>query len=300
MRRPLGVGLGEVLWDMLPDGPQLGGAPANFAYHFNALGGQGMIVSRVGDDDAGRRACRLLAEQGLDVSRISVDPLHPTGRVDVLLSAQGTASYVFPDDVAWDFLPAARAEDTLTGGAACICFGTLCQRTPAGRAAVRSFLQAADAAVLRVFDCNLRQNFYSPEVVQDSLQLADVFKLNEEELDVLAPALGVADVLRDAAARCAALHALVTRFGLQAAALTRGAQGSVLMTGESCHEHAGEMVEVADTVGAGDAFTAALALGWLCGLPPEQIHARAASVAAYVCGAHGAMPPMPAALRLLP
>ncbi|MFV0421661.1 PfkB family carbohydrate kinase [Oleidesulfovibrio sp.] len=300
MQKPVGVGLGEVLWDMLPDEHILGGAPANFAYHFQTLGGLGFVVSQVGDDALGREAVALLQKRGLDVSRISVDAVHQTGRVEVVMAADGSASYIFPDEVAWDFIPPVPDDDPLPRRAACVCFGSLCQRSEQSRHAVQNFLLQVAPDTLRVFDCNLRQQFYTREVLYSSLQLADVFKVNDEELLILAPMLGVADAPLTADARREVLSRFVTQFDLGVAALTCGANGSVVMTPDQCFERKGDILDVADTIGAGDSFTAALALGLLCDMPVGLVHEHAAKVAAYVCTKRGAMPRLPDELRLLP
>lgn len=285
MQPILAVGLGEILWDVLPQTRLLGGAPANFAYHVNALGGVGVPVSRVGDDDLGREALSLLVCLGLNIDAVSLDPDHPTGTVDARVDERGVADYVFPDDVAWDFLTLDQAALTLASNADAVCFGTLAQRSEVSRRAVRRFLDGADGA-LKVFDVNLRQDFYSPEIIAASLDAADVLKINDAELAAVTRLFDLPPGER------AALRALMERHGLDLAVLTRGDEGSLLLSPGAASDLPGEPVEVVDTIGAGDAFTAALVLGYLRGWPLDEINRYAARVAGYVCGQSGGMPEM--------
>ena len=291
--KPVIVGLGEILWDMLPGGRQLGGAPANFAYHSAALGAAGVVVSRVGDDALGREILTRLDALGLGHRFVSVDPLHPTGTVNVRLEARGVPAYVIHTDVAWDFLPG-PADDTalleLAGRADAVCFGTLGQRSAVSHEAIRAFLHDARPEALRVFDINLRQSYFSRGLVDDMLSISDVLKLNDEELPVVADLLG----LRSAGP--AVIPHLFRAYPLKVIALTRGGGGSVLYSAAGASEHPGFPAEVVDTVGAGDAFTAALVLGLLKGHPPDEINAAANRLAAYVCSQPGATPPIPVGL----
>ncbi len=291
MSRHLAIGLGEILWDVLPSARLLGGAPANFAYHVNALGGAGVPVSRVGDDDPGREALSILADNGLNVDAVSLDPDHPTGTVDARVDEGGVATYAFPDDVAWDFIALDEAALGLAVRADAVCFGTLAQRSPVSRAAIRDFLQAAPDA-LKVLDANLRQAFYSRSVLEDSLEFADVLKLNEDELITLQNLFSLPLEER------AALETLRERHGLELCVLTRGDKGSLILSEDGVSDLPGRAVEVADTIGAGDAFTAALVLARLNGWDVDALHRRAAKVAAYVCGRHGGMPSVSDDLRI--
>jgi fructokinase len=291
MQPILAVGLGEILWDVLPLTRMLGGAPANFAYHVNALGGAGVPVSRVGDDDLGREALSLLVCRGLNIDAVSIDPDHPTGTVDARVDADGVATYVFPDDVAWDFLALDPPSLTLAANADAVCFGTLAQRGPVSRRAVHRFLDAARKG-LKVFDVNLRQDFYTPEVIADSLDAADVLKINDAELDVVTRLFSLPEGEQPA------LRTLMERHGLGLAVLTRGEKGSLILSPDTVSDLPGESVQVVDTIGAGDAFTAALVLGHLKQWPLDEINRYAAAVAAHVCSQPGAMPEMPGELRL--
>jgi fructokinase len=285
------VGLGEALWDLLPAGRQLGGAPANFAYHAAALGAESRIVSRVGTDELGRDLLARLAQLGLSAAAIGTDPAAPTGTVTVTLGTDGQPRYVIHEPVAWDFIADDSAALAAVSAADVVCFGTLAQRHPVSRAALRRLLAHTRPAALRVFDINLRQHFHSPAIIAESLALASVLKVNDAELPHLATQFGLPSDER------AALAALVSRFGLRAAVLTRGERGSLLWADGAWAEIAAPRVTVVDTVGAGDAFTAAFALGLLAGWPLDVIGRRAAEIAAYVCTQAGATPLLLPALR---
>jgi fructokinase len=293
---PVIVGVGEVLWDLLPAGKQLGGAPANFAYHAAALGARGVVVSRVGDDALGREVLERLQALGLDTAHVTTDPRHPTGTVEVRLDAHGVAEYVIHERVAWDYIPATPLLLDLAARADAVCYGTLAQRSTESRQTIRHFLAATRPdGCLRVFDINLRQQYYSAALVRDLLPLSHILKLNDEELPVVARLLSVAgagtNVLR---------QLLRDHPNLRLIALTRGGRGSVLVTqrGEE-YDHGGFPADVVDTVGAGDAFTAALVTGLLHPSRPGlvEINAFANRVAAFVCSQPGATPRMPPELR---
>jgi fructokinase len=285
--KPRVVGIGEVLWDLLPSGPALGGAPANFACHAQALGAAAALVSRVGDDDLGREAVRLLAARGLDLSGLSVDPVRATGSVSVSLSPDGQPRFVIHADVAWDALRAGPAELAVVASADAVCFGTLAQRDPVSREAVRRCVAAAPAACLRVLDVNLRAPFHDERVLRESLALADVLKLNETELPALSGPLGIGGTEEHR------VRALAEAWELRAVALTLGAAGSALLLDGAWHTEPGRAVTVADTVGAGDAFSAALVIGLLRGWEGPRILDAATGVAAHVCTRQGATPELP-------
>jgi fructokinase len=285
--RPLIVGIGEILWDMLPGGKQLGGAPANFAYHAKALGADAAVVSRVGDDALGREILSRLDALGLDRSHVGTDPQHATGRVDVRLDAAGVPEYVIHAPAAWDFIPLDRALLDLAARADAVCFGSLALRAERSAEAISAFVEAARRG-LRVFDVNLRPPFVDGAVIGRLLPASHVLKLNDAELPRVAMLLGIDG---DAAA---AIGALFERYSLQVVALTRGPGGSVLYArGGRVSDHPGFPATVADTVGAGDAFTAALVTGLLRGHDLDTINAAANRLAAYVCSQPGATPPIP-------
>jgi fructokinase len=285
------IGLGELLWDMLPGGRQLGGAPANFAYHMNSLGGVGIPVSRVGDDALGRDAVAELTGRGLSCDHVGLDPAHPTGTVGAVLDAEGVATYHFPDDVAWDFLSFGPATVALADSVQAVCFGSLAQRSPVSRRSVRALLRAAPHA-LRIFDVNLRQHFHDQDVIRASLRLAHVLKINDDELREVSRLFCLPDGER------AALETLIRRHDLRLAVLTRGGRGSLIVSPDGVSDLPGRAVAVVDTIGAGDAFTAAMTLAYLDGASLDEINAYASAVAAFVCSRAGAMPSMDPALRV--
>jgi fructokinase len=285
---PTAVGLGEVLWDLLPSGKQLGGAPANFAYHAQAVGGRSSVVSAVGEDELGREIISRLSDLRLDVSSIAVDPNHPTGTVSVTLDAAGVPSYIIHTDVAWDHISQTPALDHLARRTDAVCFGTLAQRSEQSRRTIHAFLCVTRPECLRIFDINLRQRFYDELIIQSSLDLASILKINDEELPI------VADLLALPRHESECIPVLLERFELTLIALTRGGRGASLYTHDEAAHHDGYPTTVIDTVGAGDAFTAALAIGLLKHQPLAVINDRANRLAAYVCSQPGATPPVPA------
>jgi fructokinase len=292
--KPCIVGLGEVLWDVFPDGPRFGGAPANFACSAAELAGDEadvFVVGAVGPDDLGRRAIQSLREHGVDPSYIAVVE-QPTGQVLVKFDAPGHPSYEIATDTAWDNLSASDAVLQLAARADAVCFGTLAQRSDTSRRTIHEFLLATPAGCLRVLDINLRPPFWNENIVIESLAAANVLKLNDAELAALGRMLGLKGTEFEL------LRHLMDRFSLQVVALTRGERGAILMTssGESS-DLPGQPAAVVDTVGAGDAFTAALVIGRLRGLPLAEINAWANRVAAYVCSQPGATPKFPPHLR---
>ncbi len=285
------LGLGEVLWDLLPTGPQLGGAPGNFACHARALGAEAGVITRVGADDLGREALRRLEAAGLPRELVQVDAAAPTGTVTVKLGGAGVPEFTIHEGVAWDRLEATEAARAAARRADAVCFGTLAQRSPAAGRAIRELAGLAPAKALRIFDINLRQHHHSREVIEASLQLANVLKLNDAELPVVAAMFALAGDER------AQLAALAARFQLRVVAYTRGAEGSWLLAGERWSECRPAPVKVIDTVGAGDSFTAGLAVGLLRRLDLDAVHKAAGEIARYVCTQPGATPPLPAELR---
>ncbi len=281
------VGVGEVLWDNLPAGRQIGGAPANFAYHAHSLGAEARVASCVGDDGAGREIIALLEKLGLECESVAIDSCHPTGAVDVELDSQGKPRYVIHENVAWDFIPFSPGLLDLAARADAVCFGTLAARSPVSRETIGDFVRAARPECLRVFDVNLRQSFFDAELIRDFIALSSILKISDEELPIVAGFLGIVGNDRDV------LAALLGGHGLKLVALTRGPRGSVLASPEGFIEHPGMNVQVADTVGAGDSFTAAVVMGLLGGLDLDAISGLANRLAAHVCSRHGAMPDMP-------
>lgn len=283
---PLIIGIGELLWDLLPAGKQLGGAPANFAYHAQALGAQALIVSCVGNDPLGREILDWIGRFGLRTDGITTNPLARTGTVSVSLDTQGSPTFTIHENVAWDFVEAGRHTLAAAARADAICFGSLAQRSPASRAAIHQVLAAAPPKALRVFDVNLRQRFWSPEIIAESLEQANVLKLNDEELPVVAKLVGLSG---DESAQ---LRRLSDRFNLKAVALTKGANGSSLLVNGKLVSRPGSRLRVVDTVGAGDSYSAALVMGLLAGDRPATVIETAHRIAEYVCTQPGAMPPV--------
>jgi len=281
------VGLGEVLWDMLPGGRQLGGAPANVAFHASGLGGRGAVASCVGDDDLGREIRRRLRAAGLDDKAVAISPSQPTGTVTVELDASGKPTFTIHRNVAWDFIPFNDVMSELARRADAVCFGSLAQRSEVSRETIRRFLEATQPECLRICDVNLRQNYFSREVLVGSFEAADVVKLNDEELPVVC---GLLDLPPEGDA---AMQGLLERFGLHLVILTCGPAGSVLMTPEQTSRRPASKVKVVDSVGAGDAFTAAVAMGLLLEGDLASVHDRAEQVAGYVCTQPGATPALP-------
>jgi fructokinase len=286
--RFLAVGIGEVLWDHLPTGRQLGGAPANFAFHAQALGARGTVVSAVGDDALGLEILERLAACGLDLSFVDRDRDHPTGAVSVDLKGNGTPEFTIHRDVAWDFIGARPELWALAAACDTVCFGSLAQRSPISRGTVRRFLQETTQGCQRVFDVNLRQSFYDADFIGESLRLCNVLKLNDDELPVVASLLGLTGD------ESAVLDQLIDRFSLEVVALTRGDRGSLLRSPNDEAVHSGyPCSDVADTVGAGDCFAACVAIGLLRGESLADASERANRRSSFVCSREGAMPEMP-------
>jgi fructokinase len=279
------VGLGEVLWDLLPGGACLGGAPANFAYITTLMGDQGVVASRVGEDSRGIDALRRMEELGLDIDHVQTDRSHPTGVVNVTVNGQGVAQYDIAHPVAWDFLEWNSDWQQLAREADAVCFGSLAQRSEKSCATIRQFLAAAPEHTLNVFDVNLRQSYYSAEIVSESMHLADVVKLNDDELPKLMSLLKIPHKEEKTSAK-----RLIRDFGLEVVCITRGSNGSLLVQGEQISEHPGFRVRVADTVGSGDAFTAGMVHEYLHGAPLDLMNEVANLVGAWVASEVGAMP----------
>jgi fructokinase len=287
--RPIVVGLGELLWDLFHKGKQLGGAPANFAYITALLGDCGIVASRVGDDRLGQEALWHLKSSGLDVSRIQRDLTHPTGTVKVEVDQRGQPEYHISENVAWDFLEFSEDWISLARATHAVCFGSLAQRSSVSRATIRAFLSALPSFAIGIFDVNLRQAFFSGDLLRDSARHAKILKLNHEEfprfLDLLQSPLKGSERSDVSAARW-----LCREFGIRLVCITRGAAGSALITAESHDEHPGFSVKIADTVGAGDAFTAALVHHALRGSSLHTMNAAANRMGAWVASQEGAMP----------
>lgn len=310
------VGLGEVLWDVLPSTRLLGGAPTNMCYHARCLGDRGVVASRIGDDELGREAVSILEARGVDTSYVQVSPARPTSRVLVALSADGHATYEIERGSAWDELELSEQWRELARRADAVCFGSLAQRSAPSREAISGFLAATRPDCVRIFDVNLRQDFYSHEVLSSGLGLAQICKLNDEEAQPLLDALGLQPGGAPGAAATptrgqpcpreleVAADLLLAAFpGLGLVCITRGGEGVLLASRAARVSEAAVKAAVVDTIGAGDAFTAALARAVLAEpAAPAELGAQAlasaaafaSKYAAHVCSSAGGMPEPPA------
>lgn len=294
MNAPVVAGIGEVLWDCYPDGAHFGGAPANFASHAASLGAESWMVSAVGTDAHGDRALQVLSDLKVRCDLVARDPKHSTGQVLVTLDAEGVPRYEISLDVAWDHLTWSEHFGAFATRCDAICFGSLAQRSPDSRATIRRFVAAVRRSALRVFDVNLRQRFFDRETIDASLRLASALKLNDEELPVIAELCEIR-----ARAPREILRELMTRYDLRLAALTRGPRGALLLDDRGEDDCLAPETVVVDTVGAGDAFTAALVSDFLRGLPLSRINRHANAVASFVCSQAGATPPIHERLRII-
>ncbi len=290
MKEKVVVGIGEVLWDELPDGKKLGGAPANFAYHVSQFGFDSMVVSAVGDDRSGAEIVELFGDKGLEGLLATVN--YPTGTVAVKVDAAGVPEYDIKKNVAWDHIPFSELLEALAARTCAVCFGTLAQRSEKSRRTIMRFVDSIPASnnALVVFDVNLRQHYYSKKLIEESLRKCDVLKINDEELAVVSDIFG----LPGGELSCTALK---SEFGLKMLVLTCGTAGSYVYSDGGVSFQPTPVVEVADTVGAGDSFTAAFISAVLSGLSVGEAHEVAAATSAFVCTKYGAMPELPPHLK---
>jgi fructokinase len=279
------------LWDLLPTGPQLGGAATNFTYHAGALGARALVVTRVGDDDLGREVIKRFTQLDLSRETIQIDLDRPTGTVGVTLDERGVPHYKFDEDAAWEHLAMTNVALQAVRGANAVCFGTLGQRAEISRRAIQQLVASAPADALRIFDVNLRLDFYSREVIEQSMRLSNVLKLNDEELAVLTAMFSLQGNVRQR------IEWLVRTFGFKVVVVTSGSSGSLIHQEGRWSELPPQPVQVVDTVGAGDAFAAALIMGLLTRMTLDEAHAIAAELARYVCSQRGATPPLPEPFR---
>ena len=281
------VGLGELLWDIFPEGKQLGGAPANFAYAANLLGNRGIVASRIGKDTLGNEALEKLSGLGLNASFLQIDSAYPTGTVKVQVGLDGQPAFKIAESVAWDFLQWKTAWRALAEQADAVCFGSLAQRSPRSHKTIRAFLKAVRPGTARIFDVNLRQRFYSADVISESMKLADIVKLNHEELPRVMETLGL-----DCDDEVSSARRVLRACGAKLVCVTRGASGSLLVSSAGSDEHPGFRGYVADTVGAGDAFAAALVHHFLRGASLAVMNEAANRMGAWVVTQAGATPPL--------
>jgi len=288
---PLVVAIGAVLWDVFPDGERLGGAPANFAVHANSLGARSALVSCVGDDAKGKAAIDVLSGRGVATDAIQIEACRPTGTVPVTLN-NGQPSYEIVEGVAWDAIAWRSELALLAGEAHAICFGTLDQREDQSRQTITRFLDAATTDCLCVFDVNFRQHYHGLDVVMESLNRADILKLNDEEVVLLREYVGGAEDVD------AFLESVRTRFNLRCVILTLGEMGCRVVSPEGIFKAHGEEQAVENTVGAGDAFTAAFVLHLLHGADLQVCAQSANDVGGFVTTQDSGMPDLPARFRV--
>ena len=277
------VGIGEVLFDVLPSGAKmLGGAPANFAFVSGQLGDDGIVLSRVGDDADGREIAAKLQAENLAIKNLQIDRARRTGTVNVTLE-NGQPNYQIAENAAWDFLELTADWREIAWKIDAVCFGSLAQRNRVSRETILAFVKLVKGR--RVFDVNLRQHYFSIEILRQSFELAGVVKLNHEELLIIAEMFEIKTANQTETAR-----RLRAKFDLELLCVTRGADGSLLLTADEIDEHSGFKIRVADTIGAGDAFTAGLTHGFLRGWKLNEINQFANRVGAFVASNTGAMP----------
>lgn len=288
-RKSLVVAIGEVLWDIFPSGPRFGGAPANFACAAAGLTGgitSVEMVSAVGNDTLGQDAIKALQRQRVGTKSVARKE-QQTGQVHISLDAKGVASYEFADDCAWDNLTWSDQLKALAMQTDVVCFGTLGQRTSISKSTIQQFVRSTASDCLRIFDINLRPPFYSEAVIRESLEIANVLKLNDDELPLVAKLLEVDGNEQEQVAKIA------DAANVDIVALTRGENGALLFKDGRFADSPGVATEVVDTVGAGDAYTAAMAVRLLAGTDIDSINQEACEVAAFVCSQSGATPTMP-------
>lgn len=296
------VGIGEALFDCLPEGRKLGGAPANFAYHVSQFGLNGCAISAIGDDELGEEIVETFEK--VDLRYVLPRVEQPTGTVKVTLDDKGIPQYDICLGVAWDNIPQTYEMLEVARNAEAICFGSLAQRSETSRRTIHAFLDAAPKSALRVFDINLRQRWYTAEVIAESLNRANVLKINDEELDVVAAMLlGVTSntpgklIAEDPEKTRLVCSDLIAKYNLKMLILTCGAIGSYVFTEDEESYISTPKVVVADTVGAGDSFTATFVVRMLQGKSIREAHENAVQVSAFVCTQNGAMPVLPENLK---
>jgi len=279
------IGIGEILWDLFPEGKMLGGAPTNFAFHIHQMNVKGVIISAVGMDPLGNEILKIIEEKHL-VNLIQTNG-NPTGTVSVSLDGTGIPNYIIHEKVAWDFVDTTGETLKSAKEANAICFGTLAQRSPLTKNTIQKILQTASKETLKVFDINIRQHFYNRETIDSSLRLANILKINDEELILLS------EILDLQGAEYELTDQIMDIYQLDYLALTKGSQGSWLFSQHDSSYIQTPKVRVADTVGAGDSFTAAMVAGFLHDLSFEDVHQLAVDVSAFVCTKEGATPVLP-------
>ena len=280
------VGLGEVLWDVLPDGKKLGGAPANFAYHAGQFGLETLAVSALGKDALAEETIAALDDRSLKYLLPRVD--YPTGTVQVTLTVDGIPTYEIKENVAWDNIPYTPELAEIASNCRAVCFGSLAQRNVTSWATIRQFLDNTPTDCLKVFDINLRQQFYTKDVIEESLKRCNILKINDEELVIIKRMYGYDDL--DMRGIC---EKILADYQLKMLVLTCGTNGSYVFAPGLTSFQETPKVKVADTVGAGDSFTGSFCAAILNGKSLEEAHRKAVAVSAFVCTQNGAMPKYP-------
>lgn len=286
MEKKYVVGLGEALWDVLPEGKKLGGAPANFAFHAGQFGFNSMAVSALGEDELAEETVGQLEEKHLHYRMPRVP--YPTGTVQVSLDDKGVPTYDIKENVAWDNIPFTDEIKDVAENTIAVCWGSLAQRNMVSRESIHKFIDATPADCLRIFDINLRQNFYTKDIIVDSLKHCNVLKINDEELEIISRLFEYPDLSDEEKCRL-----IIGKYGLRMLVLTCGANGSYVFTPEDMSFIDTPKVQVADTVGAGDSFTGTFCASILAGKSVQEAHRLAVEVSAYVCTQNGAMPKLP-------
>ena len=284
------VGLGEALWDVLPDGKKLGGAPANFAYHAAQFGLDTIAISALGEDKLAEETIEALKEHHLNYLMPRVP--YPTGTVQVTLTGEGIPTYDIKENVAWDNIPFNDEMMEIAKNARAVCFGSLAQRNVVSRENIHKFLDATPDDCVKIFDINLRQQFYTKEVIKESLKRCNILKINDEELVLIGRMFGYPGL--DIENKC---WLILGKYNLDMLVLTCGTNGSYVFTPGQMSFQETPKVEVADTVGAGDSFTGSFCASILNGKPVPEAHKTAVQVSAFVCTQNGAMPIVPDRLK---
>ena len=285
------VGLGEVLWDMLPEGRKIGGAPVNFAYHAGQFGIDTMAVSAIGNDKLGEDT--IAEMNGKHLNHIFPSVPYPTGSVQVSLDEKGVPAYDIKENVAWDNIPFTNEIESVARNCQAVCFGSLAQRNAVSRNTIRKFIESTPSGCIRIFDINLRQNFYTSNVIRDSLEHCNILKINDEEIMLVSRMFNY-----DSSNIENVCHTIMEDFSLEMVILTCGTKGSYIFTKGGVSFMPTPKVNVADTVGAGDSFTGSFCAAILRGLPVAEAHKKAVEVSAYVCTQNGAMPEIPESMKL--
>ena len=281
---PTVVGIGELLWDILPEGRRLGGAPANFAYHASMQGANAYLVSSIGNDVEGEDILVELEKKSLSSEYVSLLPFAKTGTVSVKLK-NGSPSYIINSPVAWDFIPPSEKLASLAAKADAVCFGSLAQRNNISAETIKHFVTAANNKCLKVFDVNLRQNFFTDEIIDSSLKLCNILKISDEELPVVCKIAGISET------GTTAINAIINKYNLKWAVMTEGAKGSLFCDGVfSFHIPSCPHGPIEDTVGCGDSFIAVLTVGLLKGFPPLDAMTNASKVAGFISASKGPTP----------